>query len=69
MSDRSSGDKPMVIEQPYQYRRRRLVEPDWTRFPGWADVTEADWDSAQWQRAHCVKNVKQLRDVVGDRLH
>ena len=26
------------------------------------------WESAQWQRAHCVKNVKQLRAVLGDLL-
>ena len=25
--------------QPYPYRRVELVEPDWTRFPGWRDVT------------------------------
>ncbi|HET8595481.1 MAG TPA: lysine 2,3-aminomutase [Intrasporangium sp.] len=56
------------VEQPYAYRRRELVEPDWTRFPGWADVTQSDWDSAQWQRAHCVKNVKQLRALMGDLL-
>ncbi|MFW5474110.1 KamA family radical SAM protein [Knoellia sp. CPCC 206450] len=56
------------IEQPYVYRRRELVEPDWTRFPGWRDVTAADWASAQWQRAHCVKNVGQLRDLMGDLL-
>ena len=29
--------------QPYPYRRPELVEPDWTRFPGWRDVTAADW--------------------------
>jgi lysine 2,3-aminomutase len=52
--------------QPYQYRRRELVEPDWTRFPGWRGVSRAEWESAQWQRAHCVKNVKQLRDALGD---
>ncbi|MFY0409500.1 KamA family radical SAM protein [Solicola sp. PLA-1-18] len=55
-------------EQPYTYRRTPLVEPDWTRFPGWADVTEEQWRSAQWQRSHCVKNLKQLRDVVGPGL-
>jgi lysine 2,3-aminomutase len=54
------------LEQPYPYARVELVEPDWTRFPGWRDVTEADWESAQWQRAHCVKNTKQLRQVLGD---
>ena len=52
--------------QPYPYRRTELVEPDWTRFPGWKDVTAEEWASAQWQRAHCVKNVKQLRELMGD---
>jgi lysine 2,3-aminomutase len=52
--------------QPYEYQRRQLAEPDWTRLPGWRDVTAAQWESAQWQRAHCVKNAKQLRAVLGD---
>ncbi len=55
-----------VHPQPYAYRRTELVEPDWTRFPGWAGVTEAEWRSAQWQRSHCVKNVRQLRELLGD---
>ena len=53
-------------EQPYAYRRRELVEPDWTRLPGFRDVTSDEWASVQWQRAHCVKNVKQLRALMGD---
>ncbi len=57
-----------LAEQPYEYARAELVEPDWRRFPGWSDVTEADWNSAQWQRVNCVKNVGQLRKIVGDRL-
>lgn len=57
-----------AIEQPYVYRHRELVEPDWTRFPGWRGVTATDWASAQWQRAHCVKNIKQLRELMGDLL-
>ena len=52
--------------QPYSYQRVTLVEPDWTRFPGWSEVTAADWASVQWQRAHCVKNVRQLRELLGD---
>ena len=52
--------------QPYPYQRVELVEPDWTRFPGWKDVTVAEWESVQWQRSHCVKNVKQLRELLGD---
>ncbi len=55
-------------DQPYVYRRRELTEPDWRRFPGWAAVTRAEWESAQWQRAHCVKNLRQLRQVVGTGL-
>ena len=54
--------------QPYPYQRVELVEPDWTRFPGWREVTAEDWASVQWQRAHCVKNVKQLRELMGDLL-
>src|SRR4249919_1931297 len=52
--------------QPYPYQRVELVEPDWTRLPGWRDVTAQEWASVQWQRAHCVKNVKQLRALMGD---
>ncbi|MDE0775266.1 MAG: lysine 2,3-aminomutase, partial [Nocardioides sp.] len=53
-------------EQPYPYRRVELVEPDWTRFPGWSQVTAQEWASVQWQRAHCIKNVRQLRELMGD---
>ena len=59
-------DRPSESGQPYPYQRVELVEPDWTRFPGWRDVTAEDWASVQWQRAHCVKNVKQLRELLGD---
>ncbi|HET8558983.1 MAG TPA: lysine 2,3-aminomutase [Marmoricola sp.] len=61
-------DAELAAAQPYAYRQVPLVEPDWTRFPGWKDVTEAEWRDAQWQRAHCVKNLKQLRELMGDLL-
>jgi KamA family protein len=54
-----------MIEQPYVYQHTELAEPDWRRLPGWADVTAQEWASAQWQRAHCVKNIRQLRQVMG----
>jgi len=57
-----------MLEQPYSYQRRELHEPDWRRFPGWAGVTGEEWASPQWQRAHCVKNLRQLRQVLGDGL-
>ena len=65
-SDLPTAPSSEPLPQPYHYQRRDLVEPDWRRFPGWADVTEQDWASAQWQRAHCVKTVAQLRAVLGD---
>lgn len=55
-------------EQPYDYQRAELIEPDWRRLPGWSDVSEAQWHDAQWQRANCVRNLKQLRTVMGDLL-
>ncbi len=55
-----------MTDQPYEYRRSPLTEPDWTRFPGWKDVTREQWESAQWQRAHCVKNITRLRALLGD---
>ena len=55
-----------MTAQPYVYRRQELVEPDWTRFPGWRHVTREQWESAQWQRVNCVKNARQLRRVLDD---
>src|SRR5690242_17466353 len=61
----SIGRASFMISQPYPYTRYELAEPDWRRFPGWAGVSEEDWASAQWQRAHCVKNIRQLGQVTG----
>jgi len=54
--------------QPYGYARRPLVEPDWRRLPGWRQVSTAEWADVHWQRAHCVKNVRQLRALYGSLL-
>ncbi|MFE2756486.1 KamA family radical SAM protein [Actinosynnema sp. NPDC059335] len=59
---------PRAELQPYTYVRRPLAEPDWRRLPGWHDVTDTQWRDAQWQRAHCIKNPKQLRTLMGDLL-
>ncbi len=66
VADMGADQGAARLEQPYAYRRVELSEPDWTRFPGWRDVTVQEWESAQWQRAHCVKNTKQLRGVLGE---
>lgn len=52
----------------YQYTHSVRPEPDWRRFPGWAAVGADEWADVQWQRAHCVKNVRQLAGVFGDLL-
>ncbi|MEH3141599.1 MAG: lysine 2,3-aminomutase [Mycobacterium kyogaense] len=57
-----------VTDQPYMYVRKLLVEPDWRRYPGWAKVSPSDWHDPQWQRSHSLKNIGQLRAVVGDLL-
>lgn len=57
-----------TFEQPYQYRRATLIEPDWRRFPGWRDVTNTQWRDAQWQRVNCVRGIKQLRTLMGELL-
>ncbi len=68
-TDRMAMAEPTArLPQPYAYRAPELVEPDWTRFPGWAEVSVAEWESAQWQRSHCVKNLRQLRTVMGPGL-
>ena len=38
------------------------------RLPGYRDVTAEQWESAQWQRAHSVKNLKELKAALGDHL-
>jgi lysine 2,3-aminomutase len=56
-------------EQPFSYPlKREFVEPDWKRLPGYGDVTEEQWLSAQWQRAHTVKNLKELKVALGGLL-
>ncbi|MCE1228514.1 MAG: lysine 2,3-aminomutase [Firmicutes bacterium] len=57
-----------TIEQPYAYSFRELVEPDWTRFPGWKHVTPSEWHNVQWQRSHCIKSIAQLRELMGNLL-
>ena len=53
--------------QPFTYPlQREWAEPDWTRLPGFRDVTRAEWETAQWQRAHTVKNLRQLMAAFGD---
>ena len=58
-----------AAEQPFSYPlERRYAEPDWTRLPGYRDVTPEQWRSAQWQRAHTVKNLKEFKEAFGANL-
>ena len=57
-------------DQPFKYPLERdFVEPDWRRFPGWTRVTQDEWASALWQRQNTVKNLKELKEVLGPLLH
>jgi lysine 2,3-aminomutase len=58
-----------ATEQPFRYPlSRAYAEPDWTRLPGYRDVTREQWESAQWQRAHSVKNLAEFKAALGDHL-
>src|SRR2546427_325936 len=55
--------------QPFHYPLTRpFVEPDWRRVPGFRDVTQAEWESALWQRKHTLKNLKELKAALGSFL-
>lgn len=76
MSDVQEQTRPVrreaqahASEQPFSYPiAREFTEPDWTRLPGYRDVTRAQWESAQWQRSHTVKNLKEFKAALGDFL-
>jgi lysine 2,3-aminomutase len=56
-------------EQPFVYPlQREFAEPDWRRLPGYRDVTAEQWESAQWQRAHSIKNLAELHEALGPLL-
>jgi lysine 2,3-aminomutase len=58
-----------AADQPFEYPlRREFAEPDWTRLPGYRDVTVEQWRSAQWQRSHTVKNLAEFKTALGDHL-
>jgi lysine 2,3-aminomutase len=56
---------PVAVRQPYNYRRRRLEEPDWRRLPGYRQVTTTEWRDAKWQRRNSVTTVAGLSAVFG----
>ena len=61
--------RAQAAEQPYRYPpAREWAEPDWTRIPGYRDVTPEQWASARWQRQHTIKNLAQLKAALGDLL-
>jgi lysine 2,3-aminomutase len=56
-------------EQPFEYPlARAYAEPDWTRLSGYRKVARDEWESALWQRKNTVKNLAELKDVLGHLL-
>ena len=57
------------LGQPYIYPpKREFVEPDWTRIAGWKNVTREEWEDATWQRKNTVKSLKELKELLRDKL-
>jgi lysine 2,3-aminomutase len=64
-----SQKEPMKAGQPMRYPlQREYVEPDWNRIPGYKGVSKEDWENATWQRKHTVKNLRELKEALGDHL-
>lgn len=56
-------------KQPYKYSYNPdFVEPDWKRLPGYANVSQKDWEDAMWQRRNSVKDLAGLKAVFGSYL-
>ncbi|HJP66914.1 MAG TPA: lysine 2,3-aminomutase [Actinomycetota bacterium] len=69
--DRPAHREPHAhaADQPFPYPlQREFVEPDWRRLAGYRDVAREQWESAQWQRAHSVKNLRELKEALGPAL-
>ncbi len=65
----AAGRAVRAGDQPFHYPLRHdFVEPDWRRLPAYREVTQAEWESALWQRKHTVKNLAELRKVFGSLL-
>jgi lysine 2,3-aminomutase len=57
------------LGQPYAYPpTREFFEPDWKRIPGFAKVSKDEWEDATWQRKNTVKNLRELKEVLGDHI-
>src|SRR5258707_267908 len=55
-----------AAEQPFKYPMdRKFAEPDWTRLPGYRGTSQADWESALWQRKNTIKNLGELKEALG----
>ena len=68
-TDYTPAYTPSKYEQPYEYPiKKEFVEPDWTRIPGYKNVSRWEWQDATWQRKNTVKSLRQLKDVLGSHL-
>ncbi|RMG17262.1 MAG: lysine 2,3-aminomutase [Deltaproteobacteria bacterium] len=60
---------PSAPEQPFEYPLKTpFEEPDWRRIPAYRAVSREEWESARWQRRHTVKNLKELKETLGELL-
>ena len=69
MDHRTEATQAHKAGQPIPYPpAREFMEPDWTRLPGYVGVSRAEWEDATWQRKHTVKNLRELKAVLGQFL-
>src|SRR3989344_5685484 len=61
----TTSEREVLWRKPYT---SGIVEPDWRRFPGWRNITRAEWESDTWQRQNSIRNVKELKALLGPLL-
>jgi lysine 2,3-aminomutase len=63
------GVQSLTKNQPYAYRySAQFDEPDWRRIPAYKNVTTEEWESSLWQKRNFIKNLSQLKTVLGNFL-
>ncbi len=55
--------------QPYPYKyESHFEEPDWTRLPGYKNVTKDEWESSLWQKRNFIQSVDKMKAVFGPKM-
>ena len=67
-TEKTTGAHTVKI-QPYPYKYNPdFSEPDWTRLPGYKNVTKDEWESSLWQKRNFIQSVDKMKAVFGPKM-